>query len=305
MKGRPQQFMDVGIVHFMAFPEVMQDEAQVVPTLDKLCADDYFQVVEVASIKDSAVRQHAIETVRRSGRRVCVGAQPALLGERLDLSSCDPDARLKAVDRVREVIQEASEWRARGLAILSGPDPGEDKRAEATGWLVTSLKEICEFARRSGGVPVVLESFDRAPYGKNCLIGPTGEATGVARRVNPYYAAFGLLLDLSHLPLLGESPEDAVNAAVPYLRHAHVGNCVTRHSDHPAYGDNHPAFGIAEGENGADEVAAFLKALLDIGYIALGNHNIVSFEVKPYGDQTSESVIANCKETLDAAWAAL
>jgi hypothetical protein len=39
--------------------------------------------------------------------------------------------------------------------------------------------------------------------------------------------------------------------------------------------------------------------------VAPGGDNIVSFEVKPYGEQTSDEVIANAKETLDAAWAAL
>lgn len=305
MKGRPQDAMDVGIVHFMAFPEVLKYESQVVPTLEKLCADDDFQVVEVAPIKDSAVRAQAIDVVRKSGNKVSVAAQPILLGEQLDLSSCDPDVRLKAVRRVREITHEAAEWQACDLAVLSGPDPGEDKRADAAAWLVTSVKEICEFGRRNRGTPIALESFDRVSYGKNCLIGPTDEAVRLVKRVYGYYLTFGLLLDLSHLPLLAESPGQAVNAAAPYLRHVHLGNAVTRHANHPAYGDNHPPFGIPEGDNGVDEVAAFLKALLDIGYVAEGKHNIVSFEVKPYGDMTSESVIANCKETLDAAWAAL
>ena len=94
MKGRPQDAMDVGIVHFMAFPEVLKYESQVVPTLEKLCADDDFQVVEVAPIKDSAVRAQAIDVVRKSGNKVSVAAQPILLGEQLDLSSCDPDVRI-------------------------------------------------------------------------------------------------------------------------------------------------------------------------------------------------------------------
>jgi hypothetical protein len=64
-------------------------------------------------------------------------------------------------------------------------------------------------------------------------------------------------------------------------------------------------FGIPEGENGADQLAAFLKVLLEIQYIGESKRNIVSFEVKPFGAQTSAQVIENAKETLDAAWKAL
>jgi len=64
-------------------------------------------------------------------------------------------------------------------------------------------------------------------------------------------------------------------------------------------------FGIPEGENGVEELAEFLRVLIEIGYVAPGKNSIVSFEVKPYGDQSSEEVIANAKEALDAAWKAL
>lgn len=305
MRGRPQDCMRVGIVHFMAFPEVMKGEGPVVETLETLCGDDYFQVVEVTRIKDAETRQRAIEVVGKSGRTAAFGAQPVILGGKLDLNSLDPRVRQAAVDAMRNALSEAIEWKAGGFAVMAGPDPGEKKRTNAKAMLCASLKELCEISRRAGGPAVLLETFDRVPYGKNCLIGPTDEAVDIARQVYPFYLRFGLMVDLSHLPLLGEAPEQAIKTAGERLRHVHIGNCVMRDAGHPAYGDNHPAFGISEGENGVDELAAFLKALLDAGYVGAGKRNIVSFEVKPFGDQTSEAVIANAKETLDAAWAAL
>ena len=305
MQGRPQDYMKVGVIHFMAFPEVMKGEGPVVETLERLCADDYFQAVEVTQVKDPAVRARAIEVAREAGKTVAFGAQPILLGGKLDLNSLDADARQVAVDAARGALDEAIEWGACGFAVLSGPDPGEEKRDEARAMLIASLKEICEFSRRKKGPPVLLETFDRVPYGKNCLIGPTDEAAEIADKVYPFYLDFGLMVDLSHLPLLSESPETCIAAAGQHLKHVHIGNCVMRDESHPAYGDNHPVFGIPEGENGMDELAAFLKALLDAGYLGKGGENIVSFEVKPFGDQTSDEAIANAKETLDAAWAAL
>ena len=302
MKGRPQDFMSVGIVHFSAFPEAAKGEGAIVETLRTLCEDDYFQAVEVTAIRDAAVRERAIRLVRDSGKKVAFGAQPALLAGRHDLNSFDPGARQAALDAVRAVLPQAKEWGACGLAVLSGPDPGEPKRAAAKALLCASLKELCEFSRRAGGPPILLEVFDRVPFGKNCLIGPSVEAAEVADKVYPFYGDFGLMMDLSHIPLLGETAERALKAAPEDLRHVHIGNCVVRDKDHPAYGDNHPIFGIPEGENGAAQLAAFLKVLIEIGYLGEGRRNIVSFEIKPFGGQTAPQVIANAKETLDAAW---
>jgi len=305
MKGRPQDCMDVGIVHFMAFPEAIRDAAAAVKSLETLCRDDYFQAVEVTHIEDDSARKRAIELVRGTGKRVVFGAQPLLLGAQADLNAYDPSVRQKALDVARAAQAEAKAWQPAWFAVLSGPDPAPPERPQAKAMLIASLKELCEFSRREKNAPVVLEVFDRLPHGRNRLIGPTAEAAEIADQVYPYYLTFGLAIDLSHLPLLGETPEHSVQAADPYLRLVHIGNCVARDPQHPAYGDNHPVLGTPGGENGVDELAAFLRALLDSGYIGPGKHNIVSFEVKPYGDQTSEGVIAQSKEILDAAWAAL
>ncbi len=302
MKGKPRDVMRVGIVHFMAFPEVMTGGGPVEETVRRICEDDYFEAIEVTHVEDDAVRAGAAAVAREKDMAVYFGAQPMLLGRKLDLNHPDPEIRLAAVHAMSEALDEAIVWGAAGFAVLAGPDPGPEKRRTARVMLISSLKELCELSRRKGGPSVTLETFDRRPYGKNCLIGPTAEASDIAARVQPYFLNFGLMIDLSHLPLLGERPAQSVKTAGRCLKHVHVGNCVMRDATHPAYGDNHPAFGIPEGENGVEELAEFLKALLEAGYIGQDKRNVVSFEVKPFGDQTPEQTIANAKETLDAAW---
>ncbi len=305
MNGRPQDCMSVGMIHFMAFPEAMKPGGPVVETLQKLCADDYFSVVEVTSVKDAETRRRAIEVAQKSGRTILFGAQPVLLGGKLNLNALEARERQKAVDAVRACLAEAIEWKAQGLAVLSGPMPAPQHRDIAKAMLIASLKELCEVSRRLNGPPLRLESFDSVPYGKNCLIGATGDAAELADKVAAFYPSFGLTLDLSHLPLLNETPDQAIGAAQGTLRHVHIGNCVMRDPAHPAYGDNHPVFGCPGGENDVRELTAFLKALFEAGYVAPGGRNVVSFEIKPYGNQTGDDVIANAKKTLDAAWAAL
>jgi len=302
MKGRPQDFADIGIIQFMAFPEVMKGEGPVLETLSRLLEDDYFQVVEVTSVKAPSVRAKAVEMAKQSGKKIAFGGQPQMLMGKLDLNSLDASARRMGVDRAKACVDEAYEWGAVGAAFLTGPDPGDEQRSKAKAFLVESLKELCNYSASKGSMPVLLETFDRVSFGKNCLLGPTAEAADLASKVCQEYPNFGLMVDLSHLPLLGETPEQMISDAGEYLRHVHIGNCVMRDASHPAYGDNHPMFGIPEGEVGAELLAEFLGVLIKRDYMKEGGHNIVSFEVKPFGDQTSEPVIKNACETLDKAW---
>jgi sugar phosphate isomerase/epimerase len=297
--------MDVGIVHFMAYPECMNGAGPVAETMKKICEDEYFAAVEVTHVADDAERKGAIEATRAAEMKVSFGAEPILLGGDYDLNALDPERRRAAVDRMRMALPEAAEWRPQHFAVLSGRTVAQDDMREAKAMLMGSLKEICERSRRGPKLPIHLQTFDRLPFGKNRLIGPTDEAVEIADQVEPYFPGFGLCLDLSHLPLLDESPESALKTAAPYLRSVHIGNCAMKDPDHPAYGDEHPLFGADGGETGIDELAAFLKVLIDLGYLGEGKHNNVTIAVKPFGEQTSEDVLDGSKQALDAAWAAL
>ena len=109
------------------------------------------------------------------------------------------------------------------------------------------------------------------------------------------------MLDLSHLPLQFETSSQALPAARAHLVHAHIGNCVMK-PGHRLYGDLHPRFGTPNGENDVEELTDFMRVLLEIGYIKPGSTNVVAFEVRPHGMESSEAVIANAKRTLESAW---
>jgi len=126
--------------------------------------------------------------------------------------------------------------------------------------LLSSIKEICDYAKSQGNLGISLEVFDRE-VDKRCLIGPANEAIMVAEEVRREFSNFGLLVDLSHLPLLNETLTQSITPIKDYLVHAHVGNCLLRDRKHPAYGDNHPRFGIEGEENDVQELAAFLRVL--------------------------------------------
>ena len=111
------------------------------------------------------------------------------------------------------------------------------------------------------------------------------------------------MVDLSHIPLIHETIEESILPVKDYIVHAHIGNCVVKSPDMAAYGDVHPRFGFPNGENDVDEVVEYLKVLLDIGFLNTQTPPVVSFEIKPFGDEDADVVIANAKRVLNLAWA--
>ncbi len=296
-----QSYARVGLVHFMAYKACMGGEGPILESLEKIAQDPYFQVVEITRVNDPEIRSRAIDLLETAHLDVAFGAQPILLGNQLDLNSFDESHRFQAIDAVKGGIDQAAEFGTQGVALLSGPDPGASDRDRASDLLIDSLKRLCDYAG-SKNMNVVLETFDRVPYGKNRLVGPNALGVAVSLDVRKEYANFGLMLDLSHLPLQGESPTYALGLARDHLVHAHIGNCVMKNAEHPAYGDNHPRFGCEDGENDVVELAEFLAELLNIGYLDPNKRPILSFEVAPMEGESAETVVANAKRALDAAW---
>ncbi|MFC4766789.1 sugar phosphate isomerase/epimerase family protein [Effusibacillus consociatus] len=300
MKGDLQHYMQVGIVHFMAFPQSMGGDGPIVETVNKIITDDFFSSIEITQINDIEQRKQVARMFESGRMTVGFGAQPVLLRNKADLNSFDEEKRRFAVDLIKGAIDQAYELGAGKLGLLSGPKP-EQQEEKAVGLLIESLKEICQYARSKGNLVISLETFDDATD-KKCLIGPNRLAVEVAQEVRKTDPTFGLMLDLSHLPMQRESSRDALFTARDYLNHAHIGNCYIKDPADPAYGDQHPRFGYPGSENDVDELVEYLKVLLEIGYIGEGSSNVVAFEVKPVGDESSDIVIAQSKRTLITAW---
>ncbi|BAS26107.1 sugar phosphate isomerase/epimerase family protein [Limnochorda pilosa] len=301
MREPIEAYMRVGIVHFMAFPAA-EAEGTVAETVRRIAEDDFFEAIEITRVKDPAERERVARILDQAQMAVGFGAQPIELGGKLDLNAAGEAARRRAVEELKAAIDEADAMGIHRVALLSGRDPGEAERAAATDRLAVSLEELCAHAAPKG-TTVILETFDRT-VDKRALMGPSGEAAALAKRIRARYDNFGLMLDLSHLPLQDEEPAGALGNARDHLVHAHVGNCV-KDPSHPLYGDQHPRFGIAGGEVEVPQLADFLRVLLQIGYLGPNpkERPVVAFEVKPQPGESSELVIANAKRTLREAWA--
>jgi len=294
------KYMKVGLIHFMAYPSTIKGEGPILETIRKIAVDDYFTAIEITTIKDKEVRAQVKKMLESSRMRIAYGGQPRLLTTGLNINDLNEEGRQKALENLKEGIDEAIEMGASGFAFLSGKY-AEDKKEEAYQALVNSTKELCTYAASKGTIKVALEVFDY-DIDKKSLIGPAPLALRFAREIRAEHGNFGLMVDLSHIPMIHETIEESLLPVKDYIIHAHMGNCVIKSPDLPGYGDLHPRFGFPNGENDVEQVTEYLRFLLKIGFLNEKNPPIVSFEVKPFGDEDPDIVVANAKRTLNEAW---
>jgi len=300
MQESMYKYLKMGFVHFMAYPAAMkQDNKSILESIEASCKDDYFTAIEVMKIQDQNVRGQVKEMLDQSGMTVCYAAQPVVLGGGLNINSADEKTRQAAVEALTAELGFAQEMGSAGLAFLSGKLEEGVAYECAEKACVKSLQEICDAAAKMD-LKVVLETFD-TDVDKKAFVGASDKAAELARKVKR--DNFGLMLDLSHLPLLGETSKEALSAVKDFLVHAHVGNCFTADAESPAYGDQHPRFGYPGSPNGAEQLAEYLSCLFEVGYLGDGKQPVVSFEVKPLPNEDSDMVLANAKRTMNEAWA--
>jgi len=197
--------MKPGLIHFMAYPATMKGEGPIVETIRKIVTDEYFNAIEITWIKDAEVRAQVKKMLDSSHMTVAYGGQPRMLTTGLNINDLNEEGRLKVLQSLKDGIDEAYEMGAVGFAFLSGKYE-EDRKEEAYQALLKSTRELCAYAKSKGNLKVVLEIFDY-DIDKKSLIGPSKLAKRFAEDVREEYDNFGLMVDLSHIPLLRETCE--------------------------------------------------------------------------------------------------
>lgn len=294
-----KEYMKTGIILHMAYNGLAAGEGPILESLYKIATDDYFDAVEITHIKDDTIRKQAVEMIGISNLDVAYGGQPLLLTTGLNINHLDPFERQKAINALKKGIDEAYEINAKGFSFLAGHYQEETKEQSFEA-LISSTRELCQYAATKGNMPILCEVFDY-DIDKKSLIGPVNLVRRYADIITKEFDNFGLMVDCSHIPMLHETFEENLLPIKEYIKHAHMGNTVIK-TGCPGYGDLHPRFGFPNSENNVKELAEYLQILLNIGFLSKEKRPIVSFEVKPFGNENSELVIANAKRTLNAAW---
>ena len=300
MEKSMRRYMRVGTILHVSYKQLGSGEGPILECLKKIVTDPYFEVVEVAHMKDAEVRKAAADMIARGHMTSSYGGQGRMLGAGLNINDLNEEGRRKALASLKEGIDEAYEMGVEDFAFLAGRYEEETKE-ESFQALLKSTRELCKYAKSKGDMPVLCEVFDY-DIAKKSLIGPVDMVKRYAETICAEYDNFGLMVDLSHIPMLHETIEESLLPVQQYIRHAHMGNTVIKSPECPAYGDEHPRFGFPNSENDVEELAAYLRLLLKIGFLSETKRPIVSFEIKPFGEEDPEVCLANAKRTLDLAW---
>jgi len=301
MKDSLYAYMKPGLVHFKAYPEVMQGR-DYVKTLEKICEDDFWHVVEVGTVKDTRERDRARQLLAVSHLEVAYATQNTVLSQKLNPHHFDAAERARVLNIVKNCVDEAYQLGADYIRIMSGKDPGPEKREDAKKMFIEFMHEICDYTKQNGDMVVTLKIFDHE-VDKKALIGPFATAREVSLPIRDAHDNFGILSDLSHFPLLQEDPADAIPLIKDFFTHFHIGNCV-KTKGHYLYGDLQPRFGVPGGDIDTEYLRDYFRVLLEHDLIGPEKRPYVSAEVRPLlAEENSALVIANTKRVMREAWA--
>lgn len=296
MRESIHKYFQVGTIRWMSFPKM-----GVLESIRRIASDDYFDAIELSQCKDQEEREAVKKLLEQSHLKVCYGAQPRLLGPRLNPNDLDEEGRKAAEGTLIEAIDEAEYLGADGIAFLAGKWEKETKD-QAYSQLLKTTRNLCDYAAKKG-MKVELEVFDY-DMDKAALIGPAPYAARFAADMRMTHSNFGLLVDLSHFPTTYETSRFVIQTLRPYITHLHFGNAVVKEGC-AAYGDKHPRFGFPESANDTAQLLEFLQVLKEEGFFRAEDPLVLSMEVTLAGDEDEEIVLANTKRVLNRAWALL
>jgi hydroxypyruvate isomerase len=302
-------YMDLGVVHYVSFPQVIAGTGPVIPTIERVLADEFFGAIEITWMEEELVKQQVAELLAYSGMRVVFAGGPPYAMQGIHLSALDDGRRRESLEKAKQLVDDAYLTGAELHLITAGPDVAEQDREQAKACLVESVVALSEYARaQAADRPLVLslEPTDRDVHRKG-LLGPTEEAVKFLEEVRRQGGEVWLTLDQSHLAQLGETVDDSLALAQGFHVHMHLANCVLRDLNSPIYGDEHPRFGVPGGEHDVEDVASLFQALWRFGFfektVPYGERPVVSVEVKPQAHENPEIVLANTKRVVADAWA--
>lgn len=296
MRDSIHKYFKVGTILWMSYPPVSCD---LLDSVRKICCDDFFDAIEVTQIEEEGTRDKVKEMLEQSHLKVCYGAQPRLLGPKLNPNALDETERLKAEKTLIEAIDEAEYLGAGGIAFLAGKWEEATKDA-AYMQLLKTTRNLCAYAGTKN-MMVELEVFD-FDMEKASLIGPAPYAARFAADMRMTNNNFGLMVDLSHFPTTYETSKFVVQTLRPYITHFHIGNAVVKKGCE-AYGDQHPRFGFPDSANDVEQLADFFSVLKKEGFFNASDPYVLSLEVKPWKAEDAEIILTNTKRVINRAWA--
>ena len=109
------RYFQIGTIQWMSHPSY-----EVLDSIHRIASDDFFDAIEVTHFADAQKREQAKRMMEQAHMRVCFGAQPMLLGPKLNPNDLDEAGRQQAENTLKAALDEAEFLGARGIAFLAG-----------------------------------------------------------------------------------------------------------------------------------------------------------------------------------------
>ena len=100
LKRQIQKYFKVGTIQWMSYPK-----SDPMDSLKAICRNDYFDAIELKGYGEKNAEAKAL--LEQSHLKVCYGAQPRLLGPKLNPNASDEEDRKKAEATLIEAVDEA------------------------------------------------------------------------------------------------------------------------------------------------------------------------------------------------------
>jgi sugar phosphate isomerase/epimerase len=154
-----------------------------------------------------------IENLRYLGYKNSVAFSGAACGASMVQS--DPAKRAEALTQIKSWIDVTDRLGAPHLRVFAGKQPAGTSLAEATTWVVDTMKAACDYSGKKG---ITLGLEDHVGVSQSADV-----CLEIMHRVNSKYA--GINIDISHFaPSPTQDFYAQIAACIPYATHTHIRN---------------------------------------------------------------------------------
>jgi sugar phosphate isomerase/epimerase len=289
-----------GIMISQTWPKSREVEGHTLEAIEKALDACYFKAFQTVDIRYNNERKKIAKLLGSQNLPLNYCVARVLNENKLNLSDMDRKNRKKSVDHLIRCIDDARETGAGAFTLLSGPKPSDlMKRSEALNCLKDSLAQLCEEAKKSPPLKIVIEPLDIDVHKKNTL-GTTEEAVNICHELQQEGLDLWLCIDTAHAMLNNEDPIEALTLSLPYTAEFHFCNCVIDPADQ-LYGDYHIPFG-EPGVLDVSGISRMMVKMLDLGYLNNTDQKPIMCEVLKRAQDDSIELLQYCKNIQLQAW---
>lgn len=289
----------IGVSHHTFYP-CKDDPDHHLATLFPVLQKKDIDVVDLTIPYGENYRSKAVEMIRASGKYIVYNGY-LMPTAKLPLGTLSYTERNQILMLAKDQADVALSAGCRYFMQSTGADPGPLDREAAYNGLALYIIELSKYISSKGSMPFLIEIMDRATH-RRSLCGPTDEVVPFLDKLRGSVPDIGVVIDLTHIPLMNESYRKVIMGFKDYIRHVHIGGCILKDKGHKWWGDMHPPIGIPGGEVDIPQLALMLELLCEAGYMKKGTKATMSLEVRAFPGMTPDETISDNISRLQKAW---